>query len=124
MLAMGVNRLTRGRVTKSQTPIAKTLGIDGYACPNLDQNPWCPKAPGEHGYMFVGLGKDHKIYKEEKIQPVFIGRKAKKNSKLAMTYVGTYSCKNAKRLTRREWHSLSPEASVLLHPVPDDGSNS
>ena len=71
------------RVSNSQGPIAKELGINAYLCPNIHQNPWCPKAPGEHGFMFVGLGHDRDTFLEEEQRHVFVGQKG--SQKLSMT---------------------------------------
>ncbi|KAK1236127.1 hypothetical protein PQX77_000632 [Marasmius sp. AFHP31] len=97
------------KITNSHGPVGKALGINGYLCPNIHQNPWCPKAPGEHGYMFVGLGdKDRDTFLKEEKQHVFVGQK-KGTQKLSMRYVGHYACKRVDPLTLQEWNSLSPD---------------
>ncbi|KAL0579112.1 hypothetical protein V5O48_002895 [Marasmius crinis-equi] len=95
---------TLTKISKSQKPIAKEFEMNAYMCPNVSQNPWCPKAPGEHGYVFVGLGVDKKTFLKEERQHVFIGEKGR--DKLAMRYVGYYSCERVDPLTKEEWDTL------------------
>ncbi|KAL0072084.1 hypothetical protein AAF712_001007 [Marasmius tenuissimus] len=98
------------KITNSHGPVGKALGINGYLCPNIHQNPWCPKAPGEHGYMFVGLGdRDRDTFLKEEKQHVFVGQKKKGSQKLSMRYVGHYACKRVDPLTLQEWNSLGPD---------------
>ncbi|KAG7099326.1 hypothetical protein E1B28_001184 [Marasmius oreades] len=114
----GSIQTTLVRVTDSKRPIAKELNMDGYLCPNIHQNPWCPNTPGEHGYIFVGLGGDRETFLDVQQQHVFVGEKDK--GKLAMTYVGLYRCKRAENLTVEEWHTLSPEVQDAYSKLTKD----
>ncbi len=49
--------------------------MTGLLYPYRNLNPWLPKAPGEHGYMFVGLhgpGCDDAKFKEYEVRALFI----------------------------------------------------
>ncbi|KAK0245851.1 hypothetical protein EDD85DRAFT_802352 [Armillaria nabsnona] len=95
------------RVTNSQTALAQKHGIDCYLCPNLEHNPWCPTIPGQHGYIFVGLGvdKDAFVGKGE-FYTVFVG--IKEGSSRRFRYLGRYTATHVAPLTVAEWKTLAP----------------
>ncbi|KAK0456443.1 hypothetical protein EV421DRAFT_61251 [Armillaria borealis] len=95
------------RVTNSQTALAQKHGIDCYLCPNLEHNPWCPTIPGQHGYIFVGLGvdKDAFVGKGE-FYTVFVG--IKEGSSRRFRYLGRYTATHVAPLTVTEWNTLAP----------------
>ncbi|PBK77198.1 hypothetical protein ARMSODRAFT_949099 [Armillaria solidipes] len=95
------------RVTNSQTALAQKHGIGCYLCPNLEHNPWCPTIPGQHGYIFVGLGvdKDAFVGKGE-FYTVFVG--IKEGSSRRFRYLGRYTATHVAPLTVAEWNTLAP----------------
>ncbi|KAK7058861.1 hypothetical protein VNI00_001485 [Paramarasmius palmivorus] len=105
----GAIQSTLVRVTESRKPLAIERNIDVYVCPNIDQNPWCPDAPGKHGYMFVGLTVDHSTFVTKERRHIFLGERKTKNKSLDMTYLGLYECLRVDPLTVNEWESLSSD---------------
>ncbi|KAJ7597160.1 hypothetical protein C8J56DRAFT_1021484 [Mycena floridula] len=97
------------RATQSKTDLCKTHNIDTYLCPNLDQNPWCPTIPGQHGFMFVGLGIDQHTFINEGQYPLFVGFNTKQSKTREYKYMGTYTAKRHPSLSVDEWKSLSSE---------------
>ncbi|KAK0198466.1 hypothetical protein F5146DRAFT_92394 [Armillaria mellea] len=95
------------RVTNSQTALAQSHGIDCYLCPNLEHNPWCPTTPGQHGYIFVGLGvdKDTFVGKGE-FYTLFVG--IKEGPARRFRYLGRYTATHVEPLTVAEWNTLAP----------------
>ncbi|ESK98312.1 hypothetical protein Moror_62 [Moniliophthora roreri MCA 2997] len=92
--------------TREQPDLATARGIDGYLCPNVDNNPWCPAVPGQHGYIFVGLGQEHSTFLTEEERHVFVGKKIADQLRLSMSYIGLYRCCRVDALTVEEWKSL------------------
>ncbi|KZT29455.1 hypothetical protein NEOLEDRAFT_1175141 [Neolentinus lepideus HHB14362 ss-1] len=87
-----------------QKLLSRTLGITGYLCPKLNQNPWCPYAPGRDGYMFVGLGGDAVRLVEPEVRPVFVNVSENHASKLF--FAGFYDVCKAEELTKEEWNTV------------------
>ena len=95
-------------VSNSQTPLAKAREITTYLCPGLDHNPWCPAAPGNHGYMFVGLGREKDTFLEPQNFNVFVGLlKNKGSDRRKYRYMGVYCAVRVAPLTVDEWNTLS-----------------
>ncbi|KAK2461822.1 hypothetical protein APHAL10511_006285 [Amanita phalloides] len=103
------------RVANSQTPLAKARCIATYLCPSLDHNPWCPITPGEHGYMFVGLGQEKDTFLEPQDYNVFVGLlKSKNNEHRKYRYMGVYRAVRVSPLIVDEWNTLSESRKRLL----------
>ena len=101
------------RVTVSQTPLAESRQITSYLCPGLDHNPWCPTAPGQHGYMFVGLGREKDTFLEPEDFNVFVGQLKSKNSeRRKYRYIGVYRAVRVSPLTVDEWNTLSEPVRI------------
>ncbi|KAK0208368.1 hypothetical protein DFS33DRAFT_437518 [Desarmillaria ectypa] len=99
------------RVTHSQTALAQKHGIDCYLCPNLEHNPWCPTIPGQHGYIFVGLGMDKDAFVgKEEFYTVFVG--IKEGSSRRFRYLGQYTATHVAPLTVAEWNTLAPSVQA------------
>ncbi|KAF9044818.1 hypothetical protein BDZ89DRAFT_1058912 [Hymenopellis radicata] len=94
---------------KNQKNLAFFAGIDKYLCPNLDQNPWCPAVPGQHGYMFVGLGAECDTFLAPERCTLFIGQKRDSRAAGRFQYLGEYIAQRVDALTLDEWNTLSPE---------------
>ncbi|KAJ8521457.1 hypothetical protein ONZ45_g1876 [Pleurotus djamor] len=95
------------KITKSQKALAQRLGITSYLCPNLDLNPWCPTTPGEHGYMFVGLGTEKDTFLKPEVHHLFVGlKKQPKQSTRLLRYLGQYSVSRVDALSAEEWETL------------------
>ena len=101
------------RVTDSQTPLAKSRQITSYLCPGLDHNPWCPTTPGQHGYMFVGLGREKDTFLEPEDFNVFVGQlKSKSSERRKYRYIGVYRAVRVSPLTVDEWNTLSEPVRI------------
>lgn len=95
------------RVTNSQTALAERHGIDCYLCPNLEHSPWCPTTPGQHGYIFVGLGVDKDAFVGKGVfYTLFVG--IKEGSARRFRYLGRYTATHVEPLTVAEWNTLAP----------------
>ncbi|OCH95775.1 hypothetical protein OBBRIDRAFT_719775 [Obba rivulosa] len=66
----------------------------------MNHNPWSPVAPGEHGYMMVGLGREKETFMEPEIRHIFVGCES------SHQYAGLYSCVRVEPLTKEEWFIL------------------
>lgn len=105
------------RISDTQTALARNHGITGYLCPRLDHNPWCPTAPGQHGYIFVGLGYEKYTFVEPELFPIFVGlAKQKGDTQRNHRYLGMYKAIRVSPLTAEEWNGLSEEVSVFGCP--------
>ncbi|KAJ2928897.1 hypothetical protein H1R20_g8267, partial [Candolleomyces eurysporus] len=93
------------RVSK-QGKISKKRDLNGYLCPGLDHNPWCPSIPGQHGYIFVGLGREKDTFRVPEEHNVFVGLKKKSKETRRFRYLGKYQAKRVDSLSRNEWLSL------------------
>ncbi|TFK30556.1 hypothetical protein FA15DRAFT_662534 [Coprinopsis marcescibilis] len=90
-----------------QGNIAKKTDIHSYLCPSLDHNPWCPTAPGHHGYIFVGLGREKTTFAVPEIHNVFAGlSKTKSKDTRRFRYLGKYEAVRVSPLSVAEWNSL------------------
>ncbi|KAF8216098.1 hypothetical protein K438DRAFT_626161 [Mycena galopus ATCC 62051] len=91
-----------------QKSLAKSCNVKKFLCPNQSQNPWCPRAPGEHGYMFVGLGNERDTFREPEQLHLFLSVPPSKSKALDVTYLGFYEVSRVAELTVDEWGTLSP----------------
>ncbi|KII93530.1 hypothetical protein PLICRDRAFT_35750 [Plicaturopsis crispa FD-325 SS-3] len=82
-------------------PLSTALNIQHYICPKLSDNPWCPSTPGQHGYMFVGLGRDKDRYKDPQERNLFLGV-----ASADFRYMGVYRVHAVSPLTVDEWNTL------------------
>ncbi|KAJ6621246.1 hypothetical protein B0H10DRAFT_1025351 [Mycena sp. CBHHK59/15] len=108
------------------TDLAVECNVRKYLCPNLTMNPWCPTSPGQHGYMFVGLGRENNTFLQPEHLSLFLsvpplavrsekrlaaGRKrphtSDGSSRLEVTYLGLYEVCRVAPLTIAEWKTLS-----------------
>ncbi|KAJ6575241.1 hypothetical protein B0H19DRAFT_1127820 [Mycena capillaripes] len=96
------------KIGASQKPLAKDCGMNKFLCPNLNQNPWCPRSPGKHGYMFVGLGNENETFREPEQLNLFLSTPPQGSRNLEVTYLGVYEVSRASGLTVAEWETLSP----------------
>lgn len=103
-------------VADSATALAKKHGIFCYLCPNSDHNSWCPEQPGQHGYIFVGLGKEKDTFITPTILNVFVGTKSPGQSKPVFKYLGLYRVSRVEALTVEEWLSLPLKVSMIRLP--------
>lgn len=105
------------RIGKSQKPLAKIHGISCFLAPQLNRNTWCPRTPGQSGFMFVGLGTESDWFTSpESSYPLFVGM-----GKSKFAYCGTYSAVRVEGLSVEEWKSL-PD-SVSTYTSFSSGSN-
>jgi len=113
------------RNIESQTP-SKSKDMSYYLCPGLDRNPWCPSSPGQHGYIFIGLGKEKNTFLSPEIRNVFVGIKDKGQHRRFYVYLGVYEVVRVLPLTIDEWKSLSFAFKVIYSKstkskTPNDG---
>jgi hypothetical protein len=95
------------RVTSSGTDLAKGRNIEEYLCPRLDHNPWCPSTPGQHGYMFVGLGREKHTYTNPQLRNLFAGLpKRSHKDERNFRYLGVYRVSRVEPLSTAEWGTL------------------
>lgn len=86
--------------------------IASYLCPTLNHHPWCPSRTGEHGFIFVGLGKDKDSYRSTAIRNVFVGLPKTVMDNRRFRYLGKYKVTRVDPLSVDEWAMLSAEVSV------------
>jgi len=89
-----------------QSALGLERDVRSYLCPGLDHNPWCPSVPGQHGYTFVGLGKERDTFVRPEIHNVFVGVKKTAKDNRRFKYLGTYRATRVEPLSVEEWHSL------------------
>ncbi|EPQ58929.1 hypothetical protein GLOTRDRAFT_34880, partial [Gloeophyllum trabeum ATCC 11539] len=70
----------------------------------LNQNPWCPYAPGKDGYMFVGLGGDAVKLVEPEQRALFVNVSEDQKSKLF--FAGFYEVCKVEDVTLDEWNTI------------------
>ncbi|KAJ7235894.1 hypothetical protein B0H12DRAFT_133873 [Mycena haematopus] len=91
-----------------QKSLAKSCNIKKFLCPNQNQNPWCPRSPGQHGYLFVGLGSESETFREPEQLNLFLSVPPGGNKSLEVTYMGFYEISRVAPLSVDEWRTLSP----------------
>ena len=85
--------------------------IASYLCPTLKHHPWCPSRTGDHGFIFVGLGKDKDSYHSAAVRNLFVGLpKTVKDRRFR--YLGKYQVTRVDPLSVDEWAMLSAEVST------------
>ncbi|EJD54466.1 hypothetical protein AURDEDRAFT_79396 [Auricularia subglabra TFB-10046 SS5] len=102
----------------------KEFNITRYYCPNAQGNPWLPKLPGMHGFMFVGMGALDSTIGTDECCEMFIGMGTND-----WRYFGNYRCTRMEPLTVDEFQNLTPAmqttyckftvAKQLASTVPD-----
>ncbi|KAG6911871.1 hypothetical protein DXG01_000118 [Tephrocybe rancida] len=98
------------RVTQSQTALARAHGVAMYLCPAFELNPWCPISPGQHGYIFVGLGQEQNTFMEPHTGlNLFLGKSRSSSKPKEYQYLGVYTAVRVAALDVNEWNSLSEE---------------
>ena len=85
--------------------------VASYLCPTLKHHPWCPSRIGDHGFIFVGLGKDKDSYKSAAIRNLFVGL-PKTVMDRRFRYLGRYQVTRVDPLSVDEWAMLSAEVSA------------
>ncbi|KAF7311023.1 Acetyltransferase component of pyruvate dehydrogenase complex [Mycena chlorophos] len=100
-------------------PLSSRHEISKFLVPNMSMNPWAPRKPGKHGYMFVGLGGDKGTFETAEKLELFVseppeGEASKESGRLKVSYMGTYMVKRAKDLLKDEWDTLAPRVSFLF----------
>jgi len=85
-----------------------------YLCPTLNHHPWCPTLPGQHGYIFVGLGKEKETYKTPVVRNLFVGLPKDQARQRRFRYLGKYRVVRVRSLSLDEWNSLPDDVSENL----------
>ncbi|TFK41039.1 hypothetical protein BDQ12DRAFT_733378 [Crucibulum laeve] len=102
------------RLSDSQTALARSLNISGYLCPGMELNPWCPSAPGQHGYLFVGLGREKETFIVPEVLNIFGGSKNTLMKKCDYMYLGFYKVTRVDPLSVKEWDEI-PEGIKMTY---------
>ncbi|GLB36266.1 hypothetical protein LshimejAT787_0305540 [Lyophyllum shimeji] len=109
------------RATQSRTELAKSHNISTYLCPALELNPWCPTSPGQHGYMFVGLGQERTTFQEPQAGlNLFVGYSRCHGRPKEYRYLGVYTAVRVANLTVGEWNTLSGEVKYSYASTTKD----
>lgn len=90
------------------------MAVRKYLCPSVDHNPWCPKVPGQHGFIFVGLGRERDTFNQPEEHPVFVGLQKKGKNTRRFRYMGQYEATRVTALTPEEWKDLPQDVSSLV----------
>lgn len=85
-----------------------------YLCPTINHHPWCPSTPGQHGYIFVGLGKEKDTYKSPAIRHLFVGLPKTKTRNRRFRYLGQYRVMRVRSLSVEEWGTLPEEVGIAF----------
>lgn len=99
-----------GLSLNSNSPGKQTIA--SYLCPTLNHHPWCPSRTGDHGFIFVGLGKDKDSYHPSAIRHLFIGLPKTGIGSRRFRYLGKYKVTRADPLSVDEWAMLSADVSA------------
>lgn len=91
---------------ENQTASDRKTTFRSYLCPTLNHHPWCPSVPGQHGFIFVGLGKEKESYKVPVFRNLFVGLPKSESKGRIFRYLGKYRVHRVKHLTVEEWESL------------------
>ncbi|KAI0361242.1 hypothetical protein OH77DRAFT_1443459 [Trametes cingulata] len=103
----GATRRTVIRCTQSATALARSHNIQEYLCPSVSHNPWAPTAPGEHGYLQLGLGRNRDLFREGAYRHLFVG------DKQGLVYCGWYHITRVEPLTKEEWATLPAQVRTI-----------
>ncbi|KJA29249.1 hypothetical protein HYPSUDRAFT_32651 [Hypholoma sublateritium FD-334 SS-4] len=102
-----------GYISGASETADKKNRVSSYLCPTLDHHPWCPSTPGQHGYIFVGLGKDKDSYKSAITRNLFVGLSKGQGKHRIFRYLGKYRVSRVEPLSCEEWATLSDETKVV-----------
>lgn len=94
--------------------------ITSYLCPTLNHHPWCPSRPGDHGFIFVGLGKDKDSYHSAAIRNLFVGLPKTVMNNRRFRYLGKYRVTRVDPLGIDEWAMLSAEFKAVYAKLTKD----
>ncbi|KIM48088.1 hypothetical protein M413DRAFT_439797 [Hebeloma cylindrosporum] len=108
------------RLPENQTSADKKTMSRSYLCPTLNHHPWCPSVPGQHGFIFVGLGKDKESYKSPVFRNLFVGLPKSQSTGRIFRYLGKYRVHRVKHLTVEEWGSLSTDVKCMYAKLTKD----
>ncbi|KAI0659110.1 hypothetical protein C8Q70DRAFT_150989 [Cubamyces menziesii] len=98
---------TIGRCAASATDLARNYNIREYLCPRMDQNTCLPSAPGRHGFLHFGFGKDGDMFKEGERRHLFVG------TGQFFVYYGFYHVQHVEPLTKEEWRQLPGQLKMM-----------
>lgn len=95
-------------MAKTNTAVVlKQFGVERYYCPNSRGNPWLPRTPGSHGYMFIGMGKVDQAAGQGECCEMFVGM-----GQNDWRYFGTYTCTRVATLAVDDFNALSEDVRV------------
>jgi len=112
------------KITDSMTNLAKKHQVSCFLCPNLEQNPWAPASPGQHGFMFVGLGLERDSFLTTEVCSLFIETRQHRGANLECQYLGLYAAWRVNALTVEEWHTLSHDVKTTYSKTTKEKNNS
>ncbi|KDR85112.1 hypothetical protein GALMADRAFT_233738 [Galerina marginata CBS 339.88] len=94
--------------------------VSSYLCPTLNHHPWCPSRPGQHGFLFVGLGKDKESYKSPVTRNLFVGLPKSHTRTRTFRYLGKYEVARVKPLSVEEWTTLANDVKHTYAKLTKD----
>ncbi|KAJ7631090.1 hypothetical protein FB45DRAFT_917476 [Roridomyces roridus] len=100
------------KIGPSATTLAKECGITRFLCPNVKNNPWSPRAPGQHGFMFVGFTTESEAFDTSETLNLFLGVPSGHRGPLEVIYMGIYEVCRVAPLSVEEWGTLSVTAQT------------
>ncbi|KAF8973914.1 hypothetical protein BDZ97DRAFT_1912366 [Flammula alnicola] len=118
-LGEGVQSLIE-HLAENQEKVDKTSMISSYLCPTLNHHPWCPSTPGQHGFIFVGLGKEKDSYRSPVTRNLFVGLPKSQTRGRSFRYLGKYRVNRVQPLTVEEWNTLSREFKLMYAKLSKD----
>ncbi|KAF8203669.1 hypothetical protein BJ912DRAFT_940679 [Pholiota molesta] len=122
ILGEGVNALFE-HLSENNEAFDKKAITSTYLCPTLDHHPWCPSVPGQHGFLFVGLGKDKDSYRFPVVRNLFVGLPKGRTKHRTFRYLGRYRVCRVKPLISEEWHTLPKEIKLIYANLTRDKGN-
>ncbi|KAJ7110091.1 hypothetical protein C8R44DRAFT_884093 [Mycena epipterygia] len=93
-------------LTANRKALAEERNINRFLCVNWRNNSWAPPLPGQHGFMFVGLGTERDTFLDPEELNVFLSIPPKGKGKLEVSYLGRYEVHRVSALSVPEWQTL------------------
>ncbi|KAI0765053.1 hypothetical protein C8Q74DRAFT_1023511 [Fomes fomentarius] len=107
---LGVSRHSIfARVGQDTHPFGAMYGITDYLLTILEEHPWAPTCPGQHGYVVVGLRGEKDLFKDGQCKHLFAGVGKQYH------YCGWYKMIIDEPLGPDEWVMLPPTVTFCSY---------